>query len=78
MLLFSATMPKRVEQLCRDLLQNPVTVSIGTVGQANQSVKQQLVIVRNGRREVSLVTHSFAFFSSHWICPDLCVYSHWM
>ncbi len=39
-LLFSATMPTKVERLVRDALTSPVRVSVGEVGAANEDIKQ--------------------------------------
>ena len=39
-LLFSATMPGKVERLVRDALTSPVRVTVGEVGAANEDIKQ--------------------------------------
>ena len=39
-LLFSATMPNKVEKLVQDALTSPVRVTVGTVGAANDDIKQ--------------------------------------
>jgi len=39
-LLFSATMPTKVERLVRDALTSPVRVSVGEIGAANEDIKQ--------------------------------------
>ncbi len=39
-LLFSATMPTRVERLVRDALTSPVRITVGEVGAANEDVRQ--------------------------------------
>ena len=39
-LLFSATMPGKVERLVRDALTAPVRVTVGEVGAANEDIKQ--------------------------------------
>lgn len=44
-LLFSATMPNRVARLSRDVLLNPVRISVGRVGAANEDVKQIVEVV---------------------------------
>ena len=36
----AATMPRKVERLAADALTNPVRVTVGTVGGANEDVKQ--------------------------------------
>ncbi|RHY33555.1 hypothetical protein DYB32_001554 [Aphanomyces invadans] len=44
-LLFSATFRRRIETLARDVLTNPVKIIVGTVGQANDEIKQMAVVV---------------------------------
>lgn len=39
-LLFSATMPGKVERLVRDALASPVRVTVGEVGAANEDIRQ--------------------------------------
>lgn len=39
-LLFSATMPNKVERLVRDALTSPVRITVGEVGAANEDIKQ--------------------------------------
>ncbi|KAL5219536.1 hypothetical protein ABZP36_020220 [Zizania latifolia] len=39
-LLFSATMPYKVERLAREILTDPVRVTVGQVGSANEDIKQ--------------------------------------
>ncbi|XP_050372709.1 DEAD-box ATP-dependent RNA helicase 24 [Argentina anserina] len=39
-LLFSATMPRRVEKLAREVLSDPVRVTVGEVGMANEDITQ--------------------------------------
>ncbi|KAL6225708.1 hypothetical protein ACLB2K_004557 [Fragaria x ananassa] len=40
MLLFSATMPRKVETLAREILSDPVRVTVGEVGMANEDITQ--------------------------------------
>ncbi|KAK9845852.1 hypothetical protein WJX81_004205 [Elliptochloris bilobata] len=44
-LLFSATMPGKVERLVRDALTTPVRVTVGEVGAANEDIKQVAAVV---------------------------------
>eukprot|EP00850_Spirogloea_muscicola_P023698 SM000379S14411 [mRNA] locus=s379:21663:24756:- [translate_table: standard] len=44
-LLFSATMPARVERLARDILSMPVRVAVGEVGAANADIRQEVEVV---------------------------------
>jgi len=39
-LLFSATMPYKVERLTREILNDPIRVTVGQVGSANEDIKQ--------------------------------------
>ncbi len=39
-LLFSATMPRRVERLAADALTSPIRITVGEVGAANEDIKQ--------------------------------------
>lgn len=39
-LLFSATMPTKVERLVRDALTSPVRITVGEVGAANEDITQ--------------------------------------
>ncbi|CAO2826646.1 unnamed protein product [Amaranthus hypochondriacus] len=39
-LLFSATMPRKVEKLAREILSNPVRVAVGEIGMANEDITQ--------------------------------------
>lgn len=46
-LLFSATFRKRIEKLAKDALTNPVRISQGITGQANEDVTQHVLILSN-------------------------------
>ncbi|CAG9864424.1 unnamed protein product [Phyllotreta striolata] len=46
-LLFSATFRRRIEKLAKDALSNPVKISQGTTGQANEDVTQHAVLLPN-------------------------------
>lgn len=39
-LLFTATMPTKVDNLVRDCLTTPVRITVGEIGAANQDIKQ--------------------------------------
>ena len=39
-LLYSATMPNKVEKLVRDALTSPVRITVGELGAANEDIKQ--------------------------------------
>ncbi|KAJ7973071.1 DEAD-box ATP-dependent RNA helicase [Quillaja saponaria] len=44
-LLFSATMPHRVEKLAREILTDPVRVTVGEVGMANEDITQVVQVI---------------------------------
>lgn len=46
-LLFSATFRKRIEKLARDALQDPVKISQGVLGQANEDVTQHVLLLNS-------------------------------
>ncbi|KAK9885456.1 hypothetical protein WA026_010952 [Henosepilachna vigintioctopunctata] len=46
-LLFSATFRKRIERLAKDALQDPIKISQGTLGQANQDVTQYVFLLKD-------------------------------
>lgn len=46
-LLFSATFPPKIEILAREILKNPVRITIGEVGQANENVAQTVHMVKS-------------------------------
>eukprot|EP00930_Biecheleria_cincta_P000980 TRINITY_DN10215_c1_g1_i1.p1 TRINITY_DN10215_c1_g1~~TRINITY_DN10215_c1_g1_i1.p1 ORF type:complete len:887 (+),score=162.60 TRINITY_DN10215_c1_g1_i1:136-2796(+) len=46
-MLFSATFPPSIEKLARDILHQPVRITIGVVGQAAQSIQQHVEVLKN-------------------------------
>jgi superfamily II DNA/RNA helicase len=40
MLLFSATMKKKVESFAREMIRNPIRIVIGGIGHANPDIQQ--------------------------------------
>ncbi|KAI3860738.1 hypothetical protein MKX03_014774 [Papaver bracteatum] len=44
-LLFSATMPRRVEKLAREILSDPIRVTVGEVGMANEDITQVVDVI---------------------------------
>jgi ATP-dependent RNA helicase DDX42 len=50
-LMFSATMKKRIEAFAKELLQNEVRIVIGTIGQANADIHQLVEMVRDETRK---------------------------
>lgn len=55
-LLFSATMPKSIQQLANSLLKDPVCVSANPVSSASQAVAQSVYFVENNGKEELLST----------------------
>lgn len=47
-LLFSATLPRRIETLVAEALSNPVRISVGLLGAANADVMQRVEILPGG------------------------------
>lgn len=44
-LLFSATMPRKVEKLAREILSDPVRVTVGEIGMANEDITQIVQVI---------------------------------
>lgn len=44
-LLFSATMPRKVEKLAREILSDPIRVTVGEVGMANEDIAQVVQVI---------------------------------
>ena len=57
-LLFSATMPQKVDRLVRDALTSPVRITVGEVGAANEDIRQVgrcvLIVSCNDKRRSCL------------------------
>lgn len=64
-LLFSATFKKKVERLARDILTDPVRIVQGDVGEANEDVTQNVLILPNQAAKFTwLVNHLVEFLSA--------------
>jgi len=50
-LLFSATFKKKVESLARDILNDPVRINIGTIGEANEDVTQIVHVLKDANKK---------------------------
>lgn len=61
-LLFSATLPRRIEALVAEALSNPVRISVGLLGAANADVTQRVEILKGEW------THA----QTHGVLPLLC------
>nr|XP_043620871.1 DEAD-box ATP-dependent RNA helicase 24 [Erigeron canadensis] len=44
-LLFSATMPRKIEKLAREILSDPVRVTVGEIGMANEDITQEVQVL---------------------------------
>src|SRR5438045_3084244 len=55
-LLFSATMKKKIEQFAREILNDPIRIVVGTIGQANPDIQQVIEIVNNEDEKYSWLT----------------------
>ncbi|CAG8456430.1 2814_t:CDS:10 [Dentiscutata erythropus] len=61
-LLFSATFPKKVEILAREVTTEPVRISIGSVGQANTDITQRIeILADDGYKWDWLMNHLVSF-----------------
>eukprot|EP00794_Sanderia_malayensis_P003420 gene3420-3911_t len=45
-LLYSATMKKKIERLCRDILTDPIRIVVGEIGEANEDVLQVVEVFK--------------------------------
>lgn len=52
-LLFSATMPRKVEKLAREILTDPVRVTVGEVGTANEDITQVVHVIPSDAEKMS-------------------------
>ncbi|XP_010544963.1 PREDICTED: DEAD-box ATP-dependent RNA helicase 24 [Tarenaya hassleriana] len=46
-LLFSATMPRKVEKLAREILTDPIRVTVGEIGMANEDITQVVHVIQS-------------------------------
>lgn len=46
-LLFSATFPRKVESLARQVTSDPIRISVGATGQANEDITQIAVVLED-------------------------------
>lgn len=51
-LLFSATLPRKIESLVAEALSNPVRISVGLLGAANADVSQRVEVMKGECDEV--------------------------
>jgi len=46
-LMFSATFPKKIEKLTRDVLHDPVKIHIGNIGASNTDIEQHVIVLQD-------------------------------
>jgi len=63
-LLFSATMKKKIEHLCRDILTDPIRIVVGELGEANQDVVQAVEVMKNGNEKWNWLKAHLVEFTS--------------
>jgi len=63
-LLFSATMKKKVEWLCRDILTDPVRIVVGELGEANEDVVQAVEVMYKQEEKWSWLLQHIVEFTS--------------
>ncbi|XP_065664936.1 ATP-dependent RNA helicase DDX42 isoform X2 [Hydra vulgaris] len=63
-LLFSATMKKKVEWLCRDILSDPIRIVVGELGEANEDIVQAVEVMKSPQQKWNwLLSHIVEFTS---------------
>lgn len=63
-LMFSATFKKRIEKLARDVLNDPIKIIQGELGEANQDVSQRVLVFPAGPTKWEWLTSKLAEFTS--------------
>jgi ATP-dependent RNA helicase DDX42 len=63
-LLFSATFKKKIEKLARDILNDPIRVVQGEIGEANEDITQVVFVMQAGPDKWSWLTSKLVQFSS--------------
>ncbi|WIA29633.1 hypothetical protein OEZ86_012120 [Tetradesmus obliquus] len=61
-LLFSATLPRRIESLVGEALSNPVRISVGQLGAANQDVTQRVEVLPGEAAKLAWLTERLPGF----------------
>jgi ATP-dependent RNA helicase DDX42 len=57
-LLFSATLPRKIEALVAEALSNPVRISVGLLGAANADIQQRVEIMKGEDQAPSIAVHA--------------------
>ncbi|RKP26567.1 P-loop containing nucleoside triphosphate hydrolase protein [Syncephalis pseudoplumigaleata] len=74
-LLFSATFKPKVERLAREVTTDPVRITVGTIGQANEDVTQQIHILPDDTFKWDwLVTRLLGFSVGEWAHGSVLVF----
>jgi ATP-dependent RNA helicase DDX42 len=63
-LLFSATFQKRVEKLAREVTEEPIRISVGHVGQANEDITQVITVLEDETLKWNWLMKQLAGFCS--------------
>ncbi len=61
-MLFSATMPKKVERLAEAALTDPVHISVGRVGAANEDIRQVVQVLPNAEAKMHWIREKIGGF----------------
>jgi ATP-dependent RNA helicase DDX42 len=56
---FSATMPPRIERMCREILLDPIRIVVGTIGQASSMIDQNVFIAHSSEEKFVWLTSIF-------------------
>lgn len=72
-LLFSATFQKRVEKLAREVTEEPIRISVGHVGQANEDITQVITVLENESFKWNWLMKQLAGFCAGMIRENFCV-----
>lgn len=63
--MFSATFDKTVEAIIRDLLTDPIRISVGTVGEANEDVTQVVHVLKEESEKWPWMVQNLPFFAKN-------------
>jgi len=72
-MLFSATFKRRVERLAQEALRDPVKIIVGSMGQANEDIRQEVVLLKvreEGGREEEEEESCLHCHCCLWCCYD--------
>lgn len=63
--LFSATMPPRIERMCREVLNDPVRIVVGAVGQASSLIDRNVFVVHSDDEKLVWLKATLPSLLSH-------------